>query len=182
MGVVDKECFHLMTRIPASIPPEPGVFALLNNRRRFVYVAYTRNLQKRSHSMSHMLMNYDKDRAAYWPIRELPKHPSGEFVFVILRKGVTPERSLAAIAVAQRTFLAKKYAIVRGHRAGTPSVRLNGRTQTLAEAVRDRPKLKYPTVYRRLQRGWSVRQALGLDPPDPRWDHELQEKRRKRAA
>ena len=172
----------MMLREPASIPAERGVYALVNRKRRFAYVAYTRNLQKRSHSMSHMLMNYDKSRKAYWPIKELPKHPSDEFVFIVLARGCAPERALAAIAVAQRGFEAKTYSIIGGHRAGTPVVRLDGKRVSLAEAVRTNAKLKYPTVYRRLQRGWSVRQALGLEPPDPRWDHDKQDQRRKRAA
>lgn len=171
-----------MLREPASIPAERGVYALVNRKRRFAYVAYTRNLQKRSHSMSHMLMNYDKSRKAYWPIKELPKHPSDEFVFIVLARGCAPERALAAIAIAQRGFEAKTYSIIGGHRAGTPVVRLDGKRVSLAEAVRSNAKLKYPTVYRRLQRGWSVRQALGLEPPDPRWDHDKQDQRRKRAA
>jgi hypothetical protein len=172
----------MMLREPAAIPAERGVYALINRKRRFAYVAYTRNLQKRSHSMSHMLMNYDRSRKAYWPIKELPKHPSDEFIFVVLARGCAPERALAAIAIAQRGFESKNYSIIGGHRAGLPVINLNGRRQSLAEAVRARPNLKYATTYRRLQRGWSVKQALGLEPPDPRWNHELQDKRRKRAA
>jgi hypothetical protein len=172
----------MMLREPAAIPALRGVYALLNRKRRFVYVAYTQNLQKRSHSMSHMLMNYDRSRRAYWPIKELPKHGSDEFTFVVLATNVSPERALAAIAAAQRGFTNKNYSIVAGHRAGTPVIKLAGQRVSLAEAVRQRKQLKYPTVYRRLQRGWSVRQALGLDPPDPRWDHDKIEARRKRAA
>lgn len=172
----------MMLREPAAIPAERGVYALLNKKRRFVYVAYTKNLQKRSHSMSHMLMNYDKSRKAYWPIRELPKHPSDEFTFAVMARGCAPERALSAIAICQKGFTGKNYTIISGHRAGVPVITLQGRRINLTEAVRARPKLKYPTVYRRLQRGWSVRQALGLDPPDPRWDHDKQAQRRKRAA
>lgn len=182
----------MMIREPAAIPAERGVYALLNRKRRFVYVAYTQNLQKRSHSMSHMLMNQDRSKKAYWPIKDLPKHPSDEFTFVVMAKNVPPEKSLAAIAVAQRGFMAKNYTIVGGHRAGSPIVSLNGRKQSLAEAVRSTIEgarknspaadLKYSTVYRRLQRGWSVKQALGLDEPDPRWRHDLQDARRRRIA
>jgi hypothetical protein len=64
-------------------------------------------------------------------------------------------------------------------------VSVYGKRHSLAEAVRlcrasDRT-IKYGTVYRRIQRGWSVRQALGLDPPDPRWRNDLQTARRARA-
>ena len=174
-----------MLREPVVIPPKRGIYALVNKKRKFAYVAFTQNLQKRSHSMSHMLMCYDADRKAYWPIKELPKHPSDEFTFIVLATGVAPERALHAIAIAQQGFIARKYAIVGGHRAGSPIVRINGRKQTLADAVRELPargRVKYTTAYRRLQRGWTARQALGLDDPDPRWDHTKQKARQARAA
>ena len=34
---------------------------------------------------------------------------------------------------------------------------------TLADAVRDYSDVKYLTVYRRVERGWTIRQALGLE-------------------
>jgi hypothetical protein len=174
-----------MIRDPVNIPPERGVYALVNKKRRFAYVAFTQNLQKRSHSMSHMLMGYDADRAVYWPIKDLPKHSFDEFTFIVLARGCAPERALAAIAVAQRGFANKNYSLVAGHRAGMPVVSLGGRKLSLAEAVRERRRadrsIKYGTVYRRLQRGWSAKQALGLDNPDPRWDHDLQMARRERS-
>jgi hypothetical protein len=105
-------------------------------------------------------------------------------VFIVGVEGVGPERALAVIATMQRGFTNKSYAIIRGHRAGSPIVKLNGQSQSLAEAVRTRRRddrrLKYATVYRRLQRGWSTEQALGLEDPDPRWNHAKQDARRKR--
>jgi|SRR5262245_14399978 len=172
----------MMIREPAFIPADKGVYALVNRKRRFAYVAYTQNLQKRSHSMSHMLMAQDDSRKSYWPIKELPKHPSDEFTFVVLSVGVPPDRSLSAIAIAERGFNAKNYTIISGHRAGSPTITFNGKRMPLTDAIKaSGSKVKYLTVYRRLERGWSVRQALGIDPPDPRWDHDKQDARRERA-
>jgi len=178
----------MMMRRPAQIPALPGVFALMNGRRKFVYVAYSQNLQKRSHSMSHMLMNQDRSKKAYWPIKDLPKHPSDEFTFVEMLSPVPPEKALQKIAQVQRGFMAKNFRIISGHRAGTPVITLGGRKLNLAEAVRGANHsgksnpAKYSTVYRRIQRGWLPKQALGLEEPDPRWDHRKQDERRRRAA
>jgi len=173
----------MMIREPPFIPADKGVYALVNRRRRYAYVAYTQNLQKRSHSMSHMLMAQDDDAKSYWPIKELPKHPSDEYTFIVLSVGVAADRSLAAIAVAEKGFVAKNYTIVGGHRAGSPVISLGGKRMSLTDAIKaSGSAIKYLTVYRRIERGWTVRQALGLDPPDPRWHHELQDARRKRAA
>jgi hypothetical protein len=178
----------MMLREPTAIPAERGIYALINRKRRFAYVAFTQNLQKRSHSMSHMLLSHDdwlnrkgKKSAPYWPIKELPKHASDEYAFVVLSRGIAPDRALNAIAIAQSGFVRKNYAVIGGHRAGSPVVSLDGRRQPLSEVVRNHTKLKYVTVYRRIQRGWTVKQALGLDPPDPRWHKDKQAERRARA-
>jgi len=171
----------MMTREPATIPAMPGVYALLNRKRKFAYVAYTANLQKRSHSMSHMLLTQDANPAAYWPIRDLPKHPSDEFTFLVVSTEIRPDAARAGIAMAQKAFVAKGYRLVDGFRAASPMVTVAGNRVSLAEAVRTYSKVKYLTAYRRLERGWSTEQALGLEPPAPRWHHGKQAERRARA-
>jgi hypothetical protein len=170
-----------MYREPANIPAKPGIYALVNRKRRFAYVAYSVNLQKRSHSMSHMLLQQDEDADAYWPIKDLPKHDSDEFTFVVLHVDVDPERARAAIAVATRAFVAKTYRVIDGQRSASPMVTVDGKQMSLAEAVRDHSKVKYLTAYRRLERGWTTKQALGLEPASPRWHTAKQDERRKRA-
>lgn len=173
----------MMFREPEVVPLKPGIFALVNRKRRFVYISYTINLQKRSHSVSHMLLLHDADPNAYWPVKDLPKHASDEFVFMVMNsKGVNPANALAHIADVQKKFVAKGYRIVEGHRAGSPTITLDGKKLTLAEAVRDHSKAKYLTVYRRIERGWTVKQALGIDPPAPRWHTGKQAERRERVT
>lgn len=168
----------MMYRDPEVIPLLPGVFALVNKKRRFAYVSYTSNLQKRSHSLSHMLLSHDEDERAYWPIRELPKHPSDEYTFVVMQKEAADP--MEAVARAQRKWMGKSYTIIGGQRASSPMVTLRGRTMTLADAVANHSKVKYLTAYRRLERGWTVEQALGLEPPAPRWHKQKQAERKAR--
>lgn len=174
----------MMFREPDDIPLTPGVFALLNRKRRFAYVSYTSNLQKRSHSMSHMLLSHDADPAVYWPIRDLPKHDSGEYTFRVIRadRKHAGGESLVAVATAQRRLLAKGFRIISGHRATSPTIRLYGRNMTLVDAVDAYSDIKYITVYRRIERGWTLKQALGIEDPDPRWHHAKQRARRAREA
>jgi len=172
----------MMYREPPVIPHLPGIFALVNRKRRYVYVSFTSNLQKRSHSLSHMLLRHDEDPSSYWPIRDLPKNLSDEYVFMVMKsKDISPDNALAAVASVERQFAVKGYRLVEGHRAASPTVTVNGKRMTLADAVRNHSTAKYLTVYRRLERGWSAEEALGLVPPAPRWRIDLQDERRERA-
>lgn len=177
-----------MMREPVLVPPEPGVFALVNRKRRFAYVSWTKNLQKRSHSMSHMLLANDDVRSRtpkkdlpYWPIKDLPKHDSDEFTFIVHGAGYVADPHLQ-VARVQKDYLDKSYRLIDGHRAATFQIELGGRTMTLAEALRQHPGVDYLTAYRRLQRGWTSAQALGLAPPDPRWHFDKQGERRSRSS
>lgn len=174
----------MMYREPDVIPLAAGVFALINRKRRFAYVSYTSNLQKRSHSMSHMLLAHDADPKVYWPIKDLPKHPSDEFTFKVMVEGsfAHPNKAAEAVAAAQRKFVRKGYRLIAGQRATNPMVTLRGKRMTLADAVRETGKVKYLTAYRRLERGWTVEQALGLEPPAPRWHQGKQADRKAREA
>src|SRR5262245_46619596 len=106
-----EELTSMMLRDPALIPPVRGVYALVNKKRRFAYVGYSQNLQKRSHSMSHMLMNYDRDKRSYWPIKDLPKHPSDEYVFVMFVRNCASKNALAGIAAVEKGFASKNYTL-----------------------------------------------------------------------
>jgi len=177
----------MMFRDPEFMPPKPGVFALRNDRRRVVYISWTQNLQKRSHSMSHMLLQYDrwlkspkKKLVPYWPIRDLPKYQSKEFTFVVESTAPLPTQALYGVVKVQQKYERKGYRIISGHRAVSGMVRVDGRRVKLAEAVREYSDDDYLTVYRRLQRGWTVEQALGIEKPDPRWHTPKQKLRKQR--
>lgn len=177
----------MMMREPPTVPALPGVYALVNKSERYAYVGHTTNLMKRSHSLSHMLIKHDKHpKTAYWSIADLPKRPSGAHTFMMLAPNVALRDAPAAIAAAQSTFRAKKYRVIGGNRAAPmvvcPCAPMKGKVVSLADALRmSKSGVQYPTAWRRLERGWTVEQALGLAEPDPRWDREKARERRARA-
>lgn len=154
-----------MQRDPRVIPPTAGVYALLNKKRRYAYVAFAKNLQKRSHALAHMLIHQDS-----WSIADLPKHPAGEWTFMLVKE-VQPVFAPAAIAATTKSFEAKNYVVIGGARSPTPMIDLRGTKLTLVDAIaKTKCKTDYTTVWRRLKRGWTVEQALNLEPPPVRWD------------
>jgi len=163
----------MMIREPAKVPAEAGVFALVNKKRRHVYVAYTVNLQKRSHSLSHMLLAYDDDpKGAYWALAGLPKNRSDEFTFRVILTKLSPDKADAVIKETEKALSKGGYKVVSGSRPAAPLVVYEGKKVSLPDALKlSKSKVKYSTAYRRIQRGWTVEQALGLAEAPPRWDH-----------
>jgi hypothetical protein len=172
----------MMTREPPTVPPQPGVYALTNRKRRYSYIAFTTNLQKRSHALSHMLLKHDKKlKSCYWAISDLPRHPSGEYVFAVLLTGLSADQVAAAVSNAQAEFRKHGYRVIGGDRSSS-TVTFQGKSMTLVDAIRTAgTDVSYITAWRRLERGWRMEQALGLEPPDPRWDIILSAERAKRA-
>jgi hypothetical protein len=183
---------HIMQRTPVDLPAVPGVFALTNRRRRFVYIAWTSNLMKRSHAMASML------KTGRGLIRGLPvvdgdgaRIPPGEYNYILLKAGVDAGIMRRSIAQLQRPYVEKGYTLVGGCRDPQALVDWHGEDIDLVEAIArareihssspsggrscaakaSKPKLKYTTVWRRLQRGWTLDQALEFDAPPPKWGH-----------
>lgn len=162
---------EVMRRDPTHIPGVPGVFALSNKARRTAYLAWTQNLQKRSHALAHML---DSGKSS---IKDLPMKDSegrkiapSEYTFIVLRENVSDEEADRWMARLKKPFEDKRYRLIDGARSPIPIVELGGTTMTLTEALTQHaPKLKYTTAWRRIQRGWTVEQVLGLDEPPARW-------------
>jgi len=168
----------VMQRVPVLIPRKPGVFVLSNKKRRLAYIAYSTDMQKRSHSLAHMLQN----PKTHWSLKDLPKHPAGEFTFMVIEEDVAPPQAPRIVAAAERAAKNKNYRLVEGSRSTIPMVTLNGRHMTLADALAStRSRVKYITAWRRLDRGWTPAQAIGIDPPPIRWDPDETAARRKRA-
>jgi len=168
----------VMRRDPSDLPRKPGVFVLLNNKsHRCGYVAYASDLQKRAHSFAHMLQN----PKTHWAIRDLPKAPAGEWVYTMIEE--TPSRAAAdrLIRLTKKSLAQKKYRVIEGGRRAMPLVTLNGTAMPLTEAIlKAKCSDAYITVWRRLDRGWTAEQALGLADPPARWDTIENARRRRR--
>lgn len=167
----------VMQREPVSVPRKPGIFALVNSKRRFAYVAFTSDLQKRSHSLAHMLQN----PKTHWSIKELPRHDADEYLFLVLHEDTTPARAKKLVSATQREFTSKRYRIIGGSRSAVPLVNFKGEDVPLTEAITmSKCRAKYITVWRRLERGWTIEQALEIADPPTRWDPDAVRTRRKR--
>ena len=171
----------VMRREPTLVPRKPGVFVLLNSKsRRCGYVAYTTDLQKRSHSLAHMLQN----QKTHWSIAELPKAPADEWCFTVIEADIDRQRGERVIKNTEKALLAKRFRVVKGSRGAVAMVTYPGGNtrMSLTEAIQKaKCKSKYITVWRRIDRGWSVAQALELEEAPPRWDPAATSERRKRA-
>jgi hypothetical protein len=173
-----------MIRDPVEVPRKPGIFALMSKSARVAYVAYTSDLQKRSHSLSHMVQN----SKTHWSIKNLPKLAPDEFIFMVLHEDVRPERAAKLVAATKDLMRARKYRVIEGARSPTPLIRikLNGGqavAMSIPEAMKKtKCRSHYITVWRRIERGWTPEQALDIDDPPVRWDREATQERRRRAA
>jgi hypothetical protein len=162
---------NVMNRDPIHIDGVPGVFALSIKSRRTAYLAWTQNLQKRSHALAHML---DSGKSS---IKDLPltdpegkRIPPSDYTFIVLRENVGQDDADRWMARLRKPFEDKRYKLVGGARSPIPIVELNGETMTLTEAIAThRPKLKYTTAWRRLKRGWTIEQTLDMEAPPRRW-------------
>ena len=162
---------NVMQRDPIHIDGVPGVYALTIKRKRTAYLAWTQNLQKRSHALAHML---DTGKSS---IKDLPlkdddgkRIPPSDFTFIVLRAGVSEDDADKMMVRMRKPFEEKRYKLVDGARSPIPIVELDGEVMTLTEAIaKHRPKLKYTTAWRRLQRGWTIEQTLEMEAAPPRW-------------
>jgi hypothetical protein len=106
-------------------------------------------------------------------IKALPMHDPGEYMFIVLKENVTDEAAEKSIAQLKRPFEDKSYSLIDGMRSPIPMVDFKGEKMTLTEAIdiacKGRKKIKYTTAWRRLQRGWTIEQTLGLEDAPPRW-------------
>src|SRR5262249_33549911 len=122
----------VMQRDPVKIPRAPGVFCLFLKSQKHAYVAFTSDLQKRSHSLAHMLVN----PKTHWSIKGLPKAPAGEFIFTVIATGVDAKKADRLVTHTENTLRAKKYRCVGGARSASPLVNFKGNSVPLTEAMR----------------------------------------------
>jgi hypothetical protein len=161
----------VMARDPTHVPGVPGVFALIIKSRRCAYIAWSKNLQKRSHALAHML---DTGKSS---IKDLPMTDSDgkkikpdEYTFIVLRENVTDEDADRWMNRLKKPFEDKRYRLIEGSRSPIPIIEVDGVSMTLTEAIaKYAPKLRYTTCWRRLARGWTPEQVLGMEEAPPRW-------------
>jgi len=97
-------------------------------------------------------------------LRDMPDGTIGEFALLAVDVDLAPRKAADRIEKYQKKFLRDGYRLFGGPRSAVPLVALNGRRMTLVEAIAEsKTKTAYQTVYRRIQRGWPIKQALDME-------------------
>lgn len=146
---------------PSPMPLAPAILILMHKRRRAAFIAYTTNARGRAAVLASSIRH--RDEASRNHLRDLPPGEVEDFALMAVNVGLDPKQADEKVERLQRKFERDGWKLFGGSRSAQPKVSLNGRRMTIVEAM-DEAKTKdnYQTVYRRIQRGWSVKEALGL--------------------
>lgn len=147
---------------PSPLPLKPAILLLLNKRRRAAFISYTTNARGRAAVLASMIRHRDKNKRNH--LRDLPEGGIGEFALLALNIDLPARKAADMIERYQKKFIKDGFKLFGGARSAIPLVALNGRRMTLVEAIDEsKTKSAYQTVYRRIQRGWPVKQALDIE-------------------
>lgn len=96
-------------------------------------------------------------------LRDLPEGEITDFQLMAVDIGLDKRKADKRVEQVEKQFERKGFTIFGGARSAVPKVLLDGKRYTIVEAMElTKCKEAYQTVYRRIQRGWPVKEALGL--------------------
>lgn len=148
---------------PTPLPLKPAILILLHRRRKAMFIAYTTNARGRAAVLATMIRHRD-DKKARNHLRDLPEGDIKEFTVVATKIDLDKRQADTAVANLQKHYERRGFKMFGGARSALPKVLLNGKRMTIVDAMEEAgTKDNYQTVYRRIQRGWPVKQALGLE-------------------
>lgn len=148
---------------PSPLPLKPAILILLHRRKKAMFIAYTTNARGRAAVLATMIRHRDK-KGSRNHLRDLPDGDIKEFTVVATKVDLDKREADDAVVRLQRHYEKKGFRMFGGPRSALPKVLLNGRRMTIVDAmVEAKTKDAYQTVYRRIQRGWPVKQALGME-------------------
>lgn len=150
-----------------AVVVEPGVFALIHRKSKTAYVGSGKNLKQRATMWSYHLDAADKNPEYRLPARGLPRYPSDEWEFhgypnqtVEWLREQMANAGWTVINQKTRVRLNREYEIE--YPDGTKATgTLNQHAKHLGLSP-----AKVVLAYKRIERRYTARQALGLDPLD----------------
>lgn len=146
---------------PSPLPLKPAILILLHKRKRAMFIAYTTNARGRGAVLATMIRNRAGHRNH---IRDLPDGEVKDFHVLATKIDLDKRQADEAVQRLQKHYENKGFRIFGGARSAMPKVVLNGKRMTIVDAMAEaKTKENYQTVYRRIQRGWPVKQALGIE-------------------
>jgi hypothetical protein len=144
---------------PATLPLKPAILLLIHKRRKAVFVSYTSNARGRASVLGNAIRHRDTLKRNH--LRGLPEGGVEDFVIMALRIGLDPKDANEAVERLKRKMERDGYRLFGGTRSAVPKVFFGSRRVTLVQAMEEAGTTAgYQAVYRRLQRGWSVKDAL----------------------
>jgi|SRR5678816_356737 len=146
---------------PSPMPLAPAILVLLHKRRKAAFIAYSTNARGRAAVLASSIRH--RDEADRNHLRDLPPGEIQDFALLAMHVGLEAKLADEKVEKLQRKFERDGFKLFGGSRSAMPKVSLNGKRMTIVEAMEfAKTKENYQTVYRRIQRGWSVKEALGL--------------------
>lgn len=147
---------------PSPLPLKPAVLLLIHKRRKAVFVSYTSNARGRAAVLANAIRHRARLKRNH--LRDLPDGEVSDFVILATRIGLDPRDGDDTVGRVQRKMERDGYKLFGGSRSAQPKVFLNGRRLSLVEAMKEaKTKSAYQAVYRRIQRGWPVKEALDIN-------------------
>ena len=147
---------------PSPLPLKPAILILLHRRKKAMFIAYTTNARGRAAVLATMIRHRKTKRNH---LRDLPDGDIRDFTVVATKLDLDKREADDAVVRLQRHYEKRSFKMFGGPRSALPKVLLNGKRMTIVDAMEEaKCKDNYQTCYRRIQRGWPVKQALGLEP------------------
>jgi hypothetical protein len=146
---------------PSPLPLKPAILILLHRRKKAMFIAYTTNARGRAAVLATMIRHRKTKRNH---LRDLPDGDIRDFTVVATKLDLDKREADDAVVRLQRHYEKRSFKMFGGPRSALPKVLLNGKRMTIVDAMDVAgTKDNYQTVYRRIQRGWPVKQALGME-------------------
>lgn len=155
---------------PSPMPIKPAVLILLHKRKKAAFISYSSNARGRAAVIASMIRHRPapddtskKAKKYRNHLRDLPDGDIKEFAVLAVMIGIDARKANEAVEKLQKKFERDGYTLFGGSRSAIPAVTLDGKRMTIVDAIaQSKCKDNYQTVYRRIQRGWTTREALGL--------------------
>lgn len=146
---------------PSPMPLAPAILILMHKRRRAAFISYSSNARGRAAVLASSIRHRDEAKRNH--LKDLPPGEITDFALMAVNVGLDKKEADEKVEKLQRKFERDGWKLFGGSRSAMPKVSLNGRRMSIVDAMADaKTKENYQTVYRRIQRGWSVKEALGL--------------------
>jgi hypothetical protein len=146
---------------PTPLPLKPAILILLHRRKKAMFIAYTTNARGRAAVLATMIRHRKTKRNH---LRDLPEGDIRDFTVIATKVDLDKREADDAVVRLQRHYEKRGFRMFGGPRSALPKVLLNGKRMTIVDAMEAAgTKDNYQTVYRRIQRGWPVKQALGME-------------------